>query len=252
MTKVHTAKIITTGTKYPEMVSANLAIGAFEFCASCTILTICARAVSLPTLVARNLNAPVLLIVAPMTSSPVFLEAGNDSPVSMDSSTAELPSTMTPSTGTSSPGRTWITSPTSTSSTGKSISLPSRMTRAVLACKPSSFLIAELDCPLARSSSACPKTTNAITTATTSKNGSDVPSGKTDGNRIAKVEYNHAAPVPNAISVFMFAERCLNAAHAPVKKSLPDQNMTGRVNNAVMPQSTRNESILRSRRNGTT
>jgi hypothetical protein len=82
------------------------AMGALEFCASCTILTICARAVSLPTFMARNLNAPVLFNVAPMTSSPFFLETGSDSPVSMDSSTAELPSTMTPSTGTFSPGRT--------------------------------------------------------------------------------------------------------------------------------------------------
>ncbi len=47
-----------------------------------------------------------LVSVAPITSSPAFLDAGRLSPVSMDSSTAELPSRITPSTGTFSPGRT--------------------------------------------------------------------------------------------------------------------------------------------------
>ena len=41
-----------------------------------------------------------------MTSSPASLRLGIGSPVSIDSSTAELPSTTTPSTGTFSPGRT--------------------------------------------------------------------------------------------------------------------------------------------------
>src|SRR5512136_172359 len=50
--------------------SANLCEGALEFCAICTSLTICARAVSAPTFVARNLNVPVLLIVAPITVEP--------------------------------------------------------------------------------------------------------------------------------------------------------------------------------------
>jgi len=163
-------------------------MGALLFWASCTILTICARAVSLPTLVARNLNAPVLFKVAPITSSPDFLETGRLSPVSIDSSTAELPSTITPSTGTFSPGRTWIVSPTKTSSTGMSISTLSRITRAVFACKPISFLMASLVRPLARISRAWPNTTNAITTATTSKKGSEVPSGNIPGKTIATAE----------------------------------------------------------------
>ena len=65
-----------------------------------------------------------------------------DSPVSMDSSTLEWPSTMTPSTGIFSPGRTKTRSSLTTCSTGTSISLPSRMTRAVLAASPISFLMA--------------------------------------------------------------------------------------------------------------
>ena len=50
-------------------------IGAFEPWASLTMRMMLASAVSLPTLVALNLKLPVLLIVAPMTSSPeLFLD----------------------------------------------------------------------------------------------------------------------------------------------------------------------------------
>ena len=52
-----------------------------------------------------------------------------------DSSTAELPSTMTPSTGMDWPGRTATRSPTRTSSTGISASAPSRRTVAVLGAR---------------------------------------------------------------------------------------------------------------------
>ena len=45
---------MTIGTKYPEITSAILAIGALDPCASSTNLIICARAVSLPTFVASK------------------------------------------------------------------------------------------------------------------------------------------------------------------------------------------------------
>ena len=127
-----------------------------------------ASAVSLPTLLARNRNAPVLLIVAPITSSPSRFSTGIDSPVIIDSSTAELPVVTTPSTGIFSPGRTRTTSPPTTSPIGSSTSRPSRSTRAVLACRPISFLIASLVRPLALTSSARPRTTRAVTTTVTS------------------------------------------------------------------------------------
>ena len=59
-------------------------------------------------------SAPLVLSVAPISLSPVRLLTGSGSPVSMDSSTALLPSTTTPSTGTFSPGRTRSRSPTCT------------------------------------------------------------------------------------------------------------------------------------------
>ena len=69
--------------------------------------------------------------MAPQTSPSGSLATGRLSPVSMDSSTAELPSTTTPSTGIFSPGRTSTRSPTITCSRGTSISTPSRRTRAL-------------------------------------------------------------------------------------------------------------------------
>ena len=74
-----------------------------------------------------------MLIVAPMTSSPADLVTGIGSPVSMDSSTAEAPSTTTPSTGTLSPGRTRSRSPATTVASSTSSSTPSRTRRAVVA-----------------------------------------------------------------------------------------------------------------------
>ena len=97
-------------------------MGALLPCASCTIRTIWAKTVSLPTLVAFILRRPILFSVAPITSSLGPLSTGMDSPVNMDSSTAEVPSTTMPSTGSFSPGRTTTRSPTSTSSTGISTS----------------------------------------------------------------------------------------------------------------------------------
>jgi hypothetical protein len=102
-------------------------------------------------------------------SSPTLLSTGSDSPVTIDSSTADAPSTISPSTGIFSPGRTTTMSPTSTSSTGMSICLPSRTTRAVLAWSPISFLIASEVRPLARSSMARPRSPKAMTTTVTSQ-----------------------------------------------------------------------------------
>ena len=82
---------MTTGTNTALMRSAKRCTGALEPCASSTSLTICASAVSAPTFVARNRKLPSLFMVAPMTVSPTFFSTGIDSPVSMDSSTAEGP-----------------------------------------------------------------------------------------------------------------------------------------------------------------
>jgi len=110
----------------------------------------------------------VVFIVAPMTSSPAPLATGIDSPVIIDSSTADAPSVTTPSTGIFEPGRTTTTSPTMTSSIGISTSDAPRTTRAVLGWRPMSFSIASDVRPRAFTSIAIPSTTRAVTTTVTS------------------------------------------------------------------------------------
>ena len=103
---------ITTGTKTPATRSASRCTGALPVWASVTSRAICASAVSAPTRVARTTQAPAGVdrrardLVAGPTST------GTDSPVSRLMSTAERPSSTTPSVATFSPGRTRKPSPT--------------------------------------------------------------------------------------------------------------------------------------------
>ncbi len=111
-TRVTTAITSTIGTKIAEIRSASRWTGAFEPCASSTRRAICASAVSLPTLVASTTRRPDVFTVAPNTSSPAATSTGTGSPVSIDTSTADAPSTTRPSVAIFSPGRTTNRSPT--------------------------------------------------------------------------------------------------------------------------------------------
>ena len=90
---------MTTGTNTPATLSASLAMGALEAAASSTKRIIWARVVSSPTRRASKVKEPERFMDAAATLSPGPLSTGRDSPVRADSSTAELPSTTTPSTG---------------------------------------------------------------------------------------------------------------------------------------------------------
>ena len=96
---------------------------ALPFCASSTSRAICASWVSAPTRVARTTSLPPALTVAPTTASPGRTSTGTDSPVSMEASTAEVPSTTSPSVAIFSPGRTTNSSPTTSWSTGIRVSV---------------------------------------------------------------------------------------------------------------------------------
>ena len=109
------AILITAGTKIPDTLSAILAIGALEFCASSTSLIIFDSLVSSPTLSAVNLSIPPPLIVPPKTLSPTPLSTGILSPVNMLSLTLLSPSDITPSQQKLSPAFTRTTSPCLTS-----------------------------------------------------------------------------------------------------------------------------------------
>ena len=143
---------ITIGTKTAETRSASRWIGALPACASATRRPIWASAVSAPTLLTRTTRRPYVLIVEPATSAPGPTSTGTGSPVSSDWSTAEAPSSTTPSVATFSPGRTTKRSPTRSSSTGTTTSTPSRSTRASFAPSSSRARIAALERRRARAS----------------------------------------------------------------------------------------------------
>ena len=169
-TKATIAMTITSGTNQPETWSAMRWIGARERCASATIWTMRASMVSRPILSARITSAPLWFIVPPITVSATVFVTGMDSPVTIDSSSAERPSSTTPSTGTFSPGRTRSRSPTAIRSSETSSSLPSSaMRRAVLGARLSSALIAPEVRSRARSSRTCPSSTRVVITAAASK-----------------------------------------------------------------------------------
>ena len=150
--KVSTANAITTGTNHMVMRSTRPWIGNLPPCACSTMRMICASIVDSPTAVARKAKAPVWLTVPPVTLVPAVFCTGTGSPEIMLSSIQLSPSVTSPSTGTRSPGRTSTISPGRTSAIDTSCTLPSRRTRAVLACMPTRRWIASEVRPLARAS----------------------------------------------------------------------------------------------------
>ena len=160
-------------------------MGARERCACATICTICDSTVAEPTCSERITSAPLVFIVAPINLSPARLLTGMGSPVSIDSSSALLPSTTMPSTGTFSPGRTRSRSPTCTLASGTSSSVPSAAMRlAVLGARPSSDLMAAEVCDRALSSSIWPNRVSEMMTAAASKYTATTPSTTKTGGKI--------------------------------------------------------------------
>jgi hypothetical protein len=108
------------------------------------------------------------LIVAPTTGEPGALCTGRLSPVTIDSSTSDSPSSTTPSAAILAPGRTSSRSPSFTSAVGISTSWPPRMTTAFGGARSSSARIASLAPPRARISNQCPSNTNEASTVAAS------------------------------------------------------------------------------------
>ncbi len=117
-----------------------------------------------------------MLIEPAMTLPPGCLVTGMDSPVTRDSSIDMRPSTISPSTGALSPGRTRSRSATRTRSSVTSSSVPSsRRRRAVLGAKLSRALIAPLVRSRTHSSRTCPRSTSTVITAAASKQTGTAP-----------------------------------------------------------------------------
>jgi len=164
-TNVAVAIATTSGPNQPETRSATAWIGARLRCAAATIFTIRASTVSDSTARASITSAPVPLTVPPVTVAPPSFRTGMASPVSIDSSTEDPPSTTTPSTGIAAPGRTRRRSPAATSAKSTCSSLPSApMRSADLGARFSSARIARPAAARARSSSTWPNSTRVTTT----------------------------------------------------------------------------------------
>ncbi len=138
--------------------------------ARCTAAIMCARAVSSPVAVTRISNRPLRLTVPAYSRLPGALSTGADSPVSMDSSRTELPSSAAPSVGTRSPGRRTTRSPSRNSATGTSRSAPSGSRRRASAGARFSNWRRALDArALTRDSSQCPTLTTVMIAAASMK-----------------------------------------------------------------------------------
>ena len=141
-----------------------------------------------------------MLIVPPAICEPGATSTGTDSPVSMDWSRADSPSSTTPSAGAFSPGRSTTRSPTSTSVAGTRTSSSSRRSRASFAPSSSRARIAALELRRARASRYRPTRTRVVITAATSKYVcSSSPARSTTADQ------ESAAIVPIEISVSMVA-----------------------------------------------
>ena len=150
------AIVITEGTNTPDTLSAILAIGALVAAASLTICIIFDNVVSSPTLVASHLIKPDIFNVAADTSSLISLSTGILSPVSADSFTALLPSTIIPSTGIFSPGLTTKMSPFFIFSTGTLTVSPFTIILAVFGARFIRLFNASVVFPFERASSILP------------------------------------------------------------------------------------------------
>ncbi len=210
--------INTAGTKTAAILSTKRPIAGLLDWALRTKSIIRAKAVSRPMPVALIKNVPLLLSVPPNTGLSLLFSIAIGSPVSMDSSTNDCPSITRPSTGIFSPGRTRKVSSKPTSSMGISISLPLRTARAVLGCKPIKRLMAAEVLPRALVSKAAPKETRAIIMIADSKYTCRAILGMASGNKIIRVEYSQAVPVPIATRLSILPRRFLRAVHAPRKK----------------------------------
>ena len=102
--KVAAATSSTIGTNTPLTRSARRSIGAFWVRASSTTCWRRARTDSVATARTSTTRTPSPLRVPPMTRLPGPCSTGRGSPVNIDSSTADQPSTTSPSSGIVSPG----------------------------------------------------------------------------------------------------------------------------------------------------
>ena len=122
-TSVASESASTIGTKTLDTRSTSRWIGAFPDCASATSLRDLRERRLLADLRRAHDEPAVRVDRRPGDGAPGATSTGTGSPVSIDWSTADSPSTTTPSVATFSPGRTTKRSPTASSSIGTDTSI---------------------------------------------------------------------------------------------------------------------------------
>ncbi len=138
-------------------------------CASATRRITPAKKVCSPILVTFTVRLPSPLIEPAITSASTDFDTGRDSPVIIDSSISDIPSTMTPSAGTFAPGLTSTMSPATSSESGTVIVVPSRMTSAISGKSFASSFSALCAPWTARISIQCPRSMMAINVESSQK-----------------------------------------------------------------------------------
>ena len=123
---------IAPGVQYAEKRSMNRWVGAREAVASSTRRMMRAMVLSDAMRVVRTRSTPSVLMLPATTASPALRATGTLSPVTGLSSSAELPSMMTPSPGTRSPGRTSTRSPITSAAAGTCSVVPSGRRRCAM------------------------------------------------------------------------------------------------------------------------
>ena len=132
------AASIAAGVHHSANRSTKRCVGARDAAASSTSLTMRATVLSDAPRVVRIRSSPASAFTDPAnTVSPGPRATGTLSPVTVLSSKADLPSTISPSHGTRSPGRTWTMSPTaSRTAATSSTPPPTPSRRAVRGMRP--------------------------------------------------------------------------------------------------------------------
>ena len=147
----------------------------------------------------------------PKTRSPGPTSRGSDSPVIIEVSIAAWPDSMVPSVGIRSPGRTTITSPTTTCPIGTSTSASPRSTVASLAPDSIKARSAVPASRFARCSRYRPSNIKVVTAAATSRKISLLPSpGVPKRDNVIVIPTAPAPPKKRAYSDHPLAERTPN------------------------------------------
>ena len=203
----------------PAAVSASRCARDDEFCASVTRRWMPASAVSSPTAVTLMRRPESVATVPATTRSPGPRDTGRDSPVTIDSFIAAVPSTISPSAGTLPPGRTTTRSPTRSCDGGTRTSSSPSTRSASSGSSAASESSAELVCASDRISIQWPSSMITISSDSSHQKSSSWPSNP----RLLPIDDTNATVIANPIRSIIPGARERISLTAPVRNGRPPQ-----------------------------